>query len=233
MRRRIAARLASLALASAALALPAGAQLCAGAPSFEGRPVQIGAGADFADGVSTFGGALGLGRHNGAFGSVGVGVNVYDETINQLTINESSVAFTAGAGYQIPLGTTGRAQLCPMISGTYENGPKNVANEGIDFTSGGGGLGLRLGGDVPLSPTLSFVPWGGGSVVYWRSRVRAETARARVQETSSDTYGVLGFGGTLLVNHRFSFGPSISIPVGLEGAKPSYGVSMAIALGGR
>ena len=99
------ALLLSLAL-SLMLGARASAQTCVGMPSFANGQMQVGAGASFADGTSSFGGTFGYGSPKSFYGKAGLGSTSYDG------FDGSSFDLNLGGGYQIPLQSQSTAQVC-------------------------------------------------------------------------------------------------------------------------
>jgi hypothetical protein len=51
--------------------------------------------------------------------------------------------------------------------------------------------------------------------------------------TENETYGLAGAAIGLLLNDRLSVRPSVSFPIGLDGADPIFGIGFALNYGGR
>ena len=205
------------------LALPfllgskAAAQACAGMPSFSSGPMQITAGGSFADGASSFGGTFGYGRPAGLYGKAGIGTTSYDG------LDGSSFDFGVGGGYQIPLQSSRKAELCPIASLSFGSGPNDVFGSGVDMSTRNFAFGAALGAQVGNSPQMQILP--NASFQFANTRVEIDDA------AGSESYGLLTLGTGFVFNSRFSVNPSISIPMGLDGSDASFGLAGAINFG--
>jgi hypothetical protein len=204
------------------LALPlllgskAAAQACAGMPSFSSGPMQITAGGTFADGTSSLGGTFGYGQPAGLYGKAGIGTTSYDG------LDGSSFDFGVGGGYQIPLQSSRKAELCPIASLSFGSGPNDVIGTG-DVSSRNFAFGAALGAQVGNSPQMQILP--NASFQFANTRVEMGDA------AGSESYGLLTLGTGFVFNSRFSVNPSISIPMGLDGSDASFGLAGAINFG--
>lgn len=197
-----------LVVTSALVGSTAGAQICNGFTSFAAAPLRLDVGANFGDGATQFGAGVNFGRAQGAFGGVNAGFTTYDGD------GDNSTEIGANIGYQIPVGTTRRAQLCPLAQGT------------ASFIEGANGqqlqLGGRLGGQVTMTPTTMLVPYAGLDLAY--SRISIDD----FDESFTDTYGILSLGAGLVLNQRFTIRPQVEIPLGLDDADARFGITVGI-----
>jgi hypothetical protein len=205
------------------LALPlllgskAAAQACTGMPSFSNGPMQITAGGSFADGTSSFGGTFGYGRPAGLYGKAALGTTSYDG------LDGSSLDFGVGGGYQIPLQSSRKAELCPIASLSFGSGPNDVLGSGVDTSTRNIAFGAALGAQVGNSPQMQILP--NASFQFANTRVEIDDA------AGSESYGLLTLGTGFVFNSRFSLNPSISLPVGSDVYDTSFGINGAINFG--
>jgi hypothetical protein len=205
------------------LALPlllgskAAAQACTGMPSFSSGPMQITAGGSFADGTSSFGGTFGYGMPTGLYGKAGIGSTSYDG------LDGSSFDFGVGGGYQIPLQSSRKAELCPIASLSFGSGPNDVLGSGVDMSTRNFAFGAALGAQVGNSPQMQILP--NASFQFANTRVEIDDL------AGSESYGLLTLGTGFVFNSRFSVNPSISIPVGSDVYDTSFGINGAINFG--
>jgi hypothetical protein len=205
------------------LALPlllgskAAAQACAGMPSFSSGPMQITAGGSFADGTSSFGGTFGYGRPAGLYGKAALGTTSYDG------LDGSSLDFGVGGGYQIPLQSSRKAELCPIASLSFGSGPNDVLGSGADMSTRNIAFGAALGAQVGNSPQMQILP--NASFQFANTRLEIDDA------AGSESYGLLTLGTGFVFNSRFSLNPSISLPVGSDVYDTSFGINGAINFG--
>ena len=119
-------------------------------------------------------------------------------------------------------------QFCPVASFAYQSGPNVQTPVGdISASAHAIGFGGSFGGIVPMSPTLDFVPFAGAS--FLASRVSASFGGT--SESASKNYGEVNVGAGFVLNRTLTLQPSVSIPVGLEGAKTSFQIAFAFNFG--
>lgn len=215
---RAAAALALLSLAAA----PLHAQRCLGFPGFGGQPLRVDGVLTTGGNVTTLGADLAFGQAEGAFGSVGLGVADFDNT------DESALLVSGSIGTQMQLGTPTRsssgAQLCPVASLEYQNGP-NVAN--IDITALRLRGGVSLGTSLPMTETLRLAPFGTFSVGFVRSSVDTPAGG----DSDSEVGGILDLGAGLVFNNRFTIRPSVNVPIGFDDSDARFGLAVGFNFG--
>jgi hypothetical protein len=209
------------------LALPlvlggqAAAQTCVGMPSFATGRMQIGAGATFADGSSSFGGTFGYGSAKSFYGKAGIGSTSYDG------FDGSSFDLKQGGGYQIPLQSRSTAQVCPVANVTFASGPNDILGQNVDMSSRSFAFGAALGGQVGRNPQVQILP--NASFQFANTRVSLDDGTDSA--SNSESYGLLTLGTGFVFNSRYSLNPSVNIPVGLDGSSASFGLAGAINFG--
>ena len=214
MRRSIVVTLALLAIVRSA----AVAQTCMGMASYAHGPVQVAGSADFVDGANRFGASAGYGLPGGVFGSANVGTTSYDGL-------DASLDFGVNVGYQMKVA---KAQVCPVASLGYANGPDSDAN-GINTSSKSAGFGLAVG--TPLGTRrMQIVPTAGLGLVYGKSKIEIDGIGSA---EGSDAYGIAQLGVGLVLNQSVSIRPSVAIPLGLTGSDATFGVTVGFNFGGK
>ena len=210
-----------LAIAVTLLVTPlvADAQTCLGLAPFSAGRVQLAAGASFGNDSKAFDAGLTFGSTTGPFAGVSVGTTSYDEFDGNTT--------TVGAqfGWQAPIGTDNRIQLCPGVGAVYGFGPDNIEGSGTDLSSWGAFFGLQLGFSMGSNPQFRVVPTVGAALAY--SKLELEGGFFGGLE-EDDTFGIFTLGLGLILNTRVSILPSVDIPVGLEDADPAFGVMLGV-----
>ena len=204
-RTALAAAVALALVAPAALA----AQTCQGYASYASGSVQIGAGAEFADGANLYGAGIGVGKVNGGFVNGLIGMADYEDT------SESSTVFGISGGWQMPLGAATNAfQLCPVASFTYLSGPNDLDFFGTEVDLSGRDLkfGVSVGSAIASSPALAIVPFGAVSFV--NSSVTIEGGGEK--ETIDGNAGLLDLGLGFVANQWITIRPSVAIPFAEE-----------------
>ena len=196
------------------------AQICLGTASFSTGPMRVAAAFNVGDQAKGYGAQFAAGAAKGAFGSVSVTRISYDE------IDEGSTDFGISAGYSFDTDSKGKAQFCPVADFTYEKQPDFG---GVESSAHSFGLGGAFGGIVSSSPNFDFVPFVSG--MYTRASVSASFEG--FSESLNQNYGVFTLGAGFVVNHTVTIQPAASFPVGLDGAKPTYGISVGFNFGSR
>lgn len=164
----------------------------------------------------------------GAFGQVSIGTATYDN------IDGSSLLFGAGAGYQIPLGQKRLAHLCPTASLGLASGPNNldVFGDGsvvVDLSETDLSFGMSLGVLASQSPQAQIIPTGSISLV--SATVKASDDVSGASDSQTETFGLLGFGIGFVFNQVITARPSVSIPVGLDGASTTFAATFSVNFG--
>jgi hypothetical protein len=213
--------LLSLALPLSLLATRAAAQTCVGMPAFSSGPMQVAAGANFADGASSVLGTFGYGTPKSFFGKAGLGTTSYDG------LNGSSFDFSLGGGYQMPLHARRMAEICPVANITIGSGPNDVLGSGTDLSNRTFAFGASVGGLVGRSTQVQILPNASFQFANTRSTVDDGTTRV----SGSESYALLTLGTGFVFNARYSLNPSVAIPIGLDGSSASFGLAGAINFG--
>jgi len=211
MRRSLVVTLVLLAIVRS----PAVAQTCMGMASFSSGPVQLAGNGAFTDGANRFGASAAYGLPGSVFGSVGIGTTSIDGL-------DSSLDFGVDLGYQMQVG---KAQICPVASLGYDNGPDSDSN-GLNSSTRSAGFGLAMGAPMGTSQ-LQIVPTAGLGLIYAKSKVEF----GGLTGEGSDAYGVAQLGVGLVLNQSISIRPSVAIPLGLTGSDPSFGVTVGFNFG--
>jgi len=218
MRRSLVVSLALLAMANA----PAAAQTCMGLASYKNAPVQATGNASFTEGVNSWGGTVGYGIPASVFGNLGVSTTSIDGAPS------SSLGLNARVGYQIALGKSRQAQLCPTASFGIGMGPDDDAAD-INGSSTSATLGLAVGTIMGANPRMKIVPSAGLAYAY--GKVKAEDGTGTTLFEISDNYALAQLGVGIIFNSNISVRPSVDIPLGLEGSDPTFGLTVGYNFG--
>ncbi len=141
----------------------------------------------------------------------------------------STLSVSGLAGYEYPLGVMGRVAVCPMVVWAMGFGPLNIDGSGFDAGYRGASVGASVGVVASTSPRLTVLP-------------TASLALARSSSTLSDgsttfktaeTYGSVALGVGMVLGRRFAFQPWVLIPIGLEDAGASVGLTLSVTTGRR
>jgi len=199
------------------------AQSCVGLPSLASHPMNVGAGASFADNATALGGRFGFGSST-AFAGVSASLQDYDE------VDENSASLGVDGGLVFPVGVSRSASVCPIASIGYQFGHSIDTGFGkLELGTLSLGAGAAFGGAVYSTEGLQLLPFASAELAYARMKADYEGET----ESDSETFGVLNLGMAFLFNSRFGVRPSVAIPVGLEGADPTFGLSFVVGFGRR
>jgi hypothetical protein len=187
------------------------AQVCAGFPSFQGRPIQVQGSALFNNNSNAFRGGVGLGGA-GAFGNLDLG------TVHIDALNGSAATVGGGVGYQLSLDKKGTVQMCPAVGVEFDIGPNFPT--GWDHSETDVSLGIGVGVVATRTEQVDVVPTG--SIAF------ANADRKVVNTSNSQSFGIIGLGVGFVFSHQVSIKPAISIPFGLSGAATTFGVTLAV-----
>jgi hypothetical protein len=220
---RMRVRLLSILAVGMLTAAPSlGAQTCLGTASYRSGPMRVGAGLQFDDGANTYGAEFGVGSAAGPFGSVGLARTEYKD------VDGGATNFAVNGGYAIDLNPVRTVQLCPLAGFAYQSLPDLDTGFGMLSSSVHAvALGGAIGGTIPASPTVDFVPFGGAEF----DIAQAKVTFAGGSESHSENYTVVTLGAGLVFNHTLTIQPSVHIPMGLDGAKSSFGLTFAYNFG--
>ncbi len=209
-------------LAVVGFASMAGAQVCAGTPSFSTGAWRIGGAALFSQNVGSYGGNLAVGTYKGWF------VSGDFEHLQNNSSNSSSSNVGGGAlSYEVPLESMAHTlDWCPTVG--VRSGRGSVVGQGIDIYPQnitdvyfGGTLGwvASTSGSTQILPAL-------GALFYYRSLKDQIVYTNRPAATNSNSFvelsGSLGF----VVSKQWTIMPTIRIPINEWNGKVQYGVGL-------
>jgi hypothetical protein len=192
------------------------AQTCVGGLAFGARSAQIGTTSSFGDGFQTYDVAGGFGgqafyvRGGAAFAN-----------FSDLDATGSGFGATVGSEFQA---ANGRLFLCPEANFSFMSGPElfEVDLSTISFSSG-----PRVGIVLNNDDALRVIPTAGFLVTHQRQKYEF----LGVDETETDTFGLLHVGVGLVMHDRMSIIPGVTFPLGLDDADPSFSLSVVFGFG--
>ena len=211
----------SMALAAAVTA-PAAAQTCLGLASFSSGKMQVSGNGQFQDGANRFGAGFNYGMPAGIFAGASLSSTSYEAA------DASSLGIGANVGYQLTLGKSANIHVCPVAGFELGMGPDDDASE-TDASSQNANLGFSLGTTLRGSPRMQIIPTVGLGLAYSKQKLEVASASSEF----SDTYGQAQLGVGLVFNQSIAVRPSVSIPLGLDGSDPTFGVTVAYSFGSK
>lgn len=218
MRRTLVVSMALLAVGNA----PAVGQTCLGLASFSTGKMQVSGNGQFAEGANRFGAGIAYGLPSNIFAGAQISTTSYDAA------DASSLGVGANVGYQLSVGKAANIHVCPVASFELGMGPDDDATE-TNASSQNATIGFSLGTTMGASPRLQIVPSAGLGLAY--SKLKLEVASTSSE--LSDTYGQAQLGVGLIFNQSIAVRPSVSIPLGLEGSDPTFGLTVAYSFGSK
>ena len=207
-------------LSLAGLSRQSDAQTCVGSASFGAGALRLGASASFSDGSKLYGGEFAAGAPHGVFAALDAGSVSYNG-------GGSSSVIGATLGYDVAVGPV--TSFCPFVGYTHLSFPDINTGTGTITSSGNNiNFGGALGMTAKTAPNFDLVPFV--SAQYVHASVSSNFAGVG-SNTASDDYGLLGVGVGFVFSKRVTFNPSVSVPVGIKGAKTSVGIGLSVNFG--
>ncbi len=218
MRRTLVASLALFAVVNA----PAAAQTCLGLASFSNGKMQVSGNGQFTEGANRFGAGFGYGLPSNIFAGAQLSTTSYEGA------DASSLGIGANVGYQLTVGKSANIHVCPVAGFELGMGPDDDASE-TDNSQQSANLGFSVGTMMGASPRMQIVPSVGLGLAY--SKLKTDVAGT--ESEFSDTHGQAQLGVGFIFNQSIAVRPSVSIPLGLEGSDPTFGLTVAYSFGSK
>jgi hypothetical protein len=203
-------------------AAAADAQTCMGGTELSRGSHRLNVGGTLADGTNGAGAGYGFGSDR-FFGSAGIGFNRYDVP-ELFGGDQTQFAINTLFGTQIRPAANAALAICPI--GQYDMGfgpnidPVSTRTHNLAF---GGRVGFATGD----ADRFNWVPTVGLSIVRAGVSVSNDLV-PDLDQTVWDSYGLAHLGVGLRFNRsRMSLVPGVNIPMGLDGADPSFGVTFS------
>src|SRR5919109_1535023 len=215
-------RLSVAAVFALLAALPADAQLCAGAASFTTGRMQVGGQLVSNDGYSSYGVGLNVGTARGLWGGGQIANNDYD------FVDESGLWIGVGGGYQLRPARKG-FQICPVAAIGFGLGPDDIGGSGADMSVRQFSAGAIIGMVAHRDKDFQIIPTGGLSIV--SSKVTIEAGG--VSDDVSDTFFSLDLGAGIVFNSVWTIKPMLSLPFGDDGRDESISLGVSYNFGRR
>ncbi len=199
------------------------AQVCQGDLSFRNSSKHLGGALAMSDHSTSFGGGATVGHREGVYAGGSVGMSSYDN------ISGNAVTVNGGLGYAMPLQKRSAWQICPGGTLSFGFGPsQDVGGGTLHISSQTATLGASIGTSVPMTKTVSIIPFG--SAAWGYSRVTAKLNGNST--TGTDGYLVIGGGAGFQLTPSLVLRPSIAV---LAAANPGtdntiFGLSVTFAL---
>jgi opacity protein-like surface antigen len=214
--------LAGAAASVALMASTAAAQVCQGDLSFRGSSTHVGGSLGITDNTTAFGGGLTFGQPRGWYGGGSLGMMNFDG------LNGTGLVLGGGVGYAMPLADRSPWQVCPGGTLSLDFGPsQNVGGNTIHNSMQTFALGASIGRSLPLSKSVSLLPFGQVAL----GHATAHASAGGVSASASDTYLILGFGAGFQFSPSFVLRPAMQVLAGadlVDDTVFSLGVSFAL-----
>jgi hypothetical protein len=202
----------------AGVAATADAQICNGTAPFTAGKMRASVGAEFPEGMKTYGGELAWGLDNGMhFGGTLARSSIDDADINWMS-------FGANAGYEMRFESMPKIRVCPTASLAYGTGPDIF---GADVSTIDYSFGASVGGVVSASENLAIVPSANLSWV----GIRATAESGGSSATASDSWGQARLAAGFVFNRAITVAPVVTIPLSDAGGDTRFGFAASYNFG--
>lgn len=204
--------------AASIAATPLAAQTCLGAPSFADAPWAAVGAITSGNNASELGATLRYGKPMGMFFGGTLSRVDFDGT------DENSVAVGLQIGHELHQAARPNISICPMGSIARGYGPDFGATEVSTIMLTGG---VTAGGTIAVGEDVVGAPFVGAHFVHLRGTLET----AGIDNTDTENYLTLNGGFGFVISRTFGITPSVSIPFGLEGADPTFTLSVQYNFG--
>jgi hypothetical protein len=191
------------------------AQTCAGGPSFAAGPAHVSYGLGLTSNTTGNGGTIAVGNDK-VFAGGGI------SALNIDGVSGTSLGYNGVVGAQVH-DARNKVFVCPAVSVGYLNGPQVL---GIDTSTTSVEGGASLGIVAAKAASVTVIPNVRASVVREQLNLKGVSG-----SNVSETFGLATFGMGLVFNERYALTPHVSVPVGLDGAKPTFALALTAAFG--
>ncbi len=221
MKRSAIVALATTALLTS-LASRADAQACLGLNSLSVQPANATFTAIFTDGAKALDARVGFGSSI-AFGGVSAQLQDYDN------IDGTGKTIGVDGGLSFITGAKKNVTFCPIASLGYTSLPDGGVS-GYSANTTDGAAGVALGARLGTQSSVALIPFASLQAVY--SRISIDTP-GNGSGSDNDTYGLLSGGVSFVLTPNVLLRPVVTIPLGLDGSDPSYGIGVSFGFGKR
>jgi hypothetical protein len=202
------------------------AQMCHGRPSFAVAPMNVSGDVTTGDEATTITGGWNFGSLT-YFGGFDLGLTTFDD------FDGTASSLMGEIGTHIRPGGVLYLEMCPFVRLGLAMGPDDVPagnDTDLDLRQYDVQAGVGLGGMVPVVRGLVLMPFGDFALAYQRQNADWSNGNS---SSDTDTYGLLGAGVRLSFDNRFTIGPKLTIPLGLQDSDPIWGLGFTFAFGTR
>jgi hypothetical protein len=198
------------------------AQVCQGDLSFRNSRTHLGGSLAVSNNASSFGGGVAFGHTQGWYGGGSLGVLNYDN------INGNSIVVGGGLGYAMPMQRKSRWQVCPGGTLSMGFGPNiDVGGATAHLSTQTMSLGASAGTVVPMSKTVSLLPFGSAAFGYTRGTTKVNGN----SNTVTDGYLLLGMGAGFQLTPSLVLRPSLNLAAGADVIDDTvFGLSVTFAM---
>ena len=199
----------------------AAAQVCQGDLSFRNSSKHLGAALAVSDNTTSFGGGATFGHREGVYAGGSVGISSYSG------ISGNGVSLNGGMGYAMPLQRT-KWQICPGGTLSLGFGPSVDVGAGtMHLSTQVLSLGASVGTSLPMSKTVSLLPFGSAAFGYTRATAKLNGTSS----TGTDSYLLLGMGAGFQLTPSLVLRPALSVAAfadAVDNSVFSFGVTFAL-----
>jgi hypothetical protein len=198
------------------------AQVCQGDLSFRNSSTHVGAALSLSDNSTSFGGGATFGHRQGLYAGGSVGIASYDG------LDGNGISVNGGVGYSMPLQQRSKWQICPGGTLSLGFGPSVDVGVGtMHLSSQTISMGASVGTAVPLSKTVSLLPFGSAAFGYTRVSAKLDGN----SDSETDSYLLLGMGAGFQLTPSLVLRPALSLAAGADLIDDTiFGLSVTFAL---
>jgi hypothetical protein len=198
------------------------AQVCQGDLSFRGRSTHVGGSLAVSDNATSLGGGLSYGHAQGWYGGATAGILSYDN------VSGNSAVIGGGLGYSMPLQKRSKWSICPGGTVAMAFGPTiDVGTGSMHLSSQTLSMGASVGTSLPLSKSVSLLPFGSAAMGYTRATAKLNGN----SQTQTDSYLLLGMGAGFQLTPSLVLRPALSLAAGADLIDDTvFGLSVTFAL---
>ncbi|MBK7833169.1 MAG: hypothetical protein IPJ56_12665 [Gemmatimonadetes bacterium] len=204
------------------LATRADAQACLGLGSLTAQPTNATFTALFSDGSKALDARVGFGSSI-AFGGVSAQLQDYDG------IDGTGKSIGVDGGLSFITGASRNITFCPIASLGYTSLPDG-GSSAYSASTTDGAAGVAIGARVGTTSSVALIPFASLQGVYSRIAIDGPSGGSG---SDNDTYGLLSGGVSFVLSSSVLIRPVITLPLGLEGSDPSYGIGVSFGFGKR
>lgn len=207
--------------------LDANAQACRGRPGFGRGHVHLNAGAMLSSEARSVSGGVTIGAVDDLLLAAGAGY-VVREASPTFTTDQTGTSLAVSLGFSIA-DASGRVAICPLGGLTQVKVTGDFHGTQATLTQNSRRVGASAGYSYSIGREVALIPFVSAEYVWFDGSVKGDVVNLPVPE---DTYTPIAVGLGVVLRERLGWNASVTFPVGIPTARPSFVTTFSIALGG-